>query len=412
MITTERVEFEGALGDRLAARVEHPAGPPRGCALFAHCFTCSKDLKAVVRISRALAERGFVVLRFDFTGLGESEGDFADTNFSSNLEDLLAAAEFARRRYGGPELLVGHSLGGAAVLAAAPRIDAVRAVATLGAPSDTEHVRDTLLAGAFDADPEADEAEVVLAGRSFTVRRQLLDDLGEHRLTEAIGRLGRPLLILHSPIDETVDIDHARRIYKAARHPKSFVSLDGADHLLLRDERDSIFVAEVLAAWAGRYIEARREAAGEADEPARPAAQVVVRGGPTGYTNQIELGRHRLVADEPKSVGGADLGPNPYDLLLAALGACKSMTLRMYADRKGWPLDGVEVRLDHSKIHAKDCEQCESETGRIDQVRTAIRIDGPLDESQRARLKEISERCPVHRTLGSEVEILSSEAVD
>ncbi len=254
MGVTERIEIVGALGDRLAARVELPAGERRGCALFAHCFTCSKDLKAVVRISRALADRGFAVLRFDFTGLGESEGDFADTNFSSNLEDLLAAAEFARQQFGGPELLIGHSLGGAAVLATASRIEGARAVATLGAPSQTQHVRETLLSQAPELETGEDEAEVLLGGRPFRIRKQLLEDLDDHRLQEAIATLGRPLMILHSPVDEVVGIDHARRIYQAARHPKSFVSLDGADHLLLRDERDAHFAAEILAAWASRYL--------------------------------------------------------------------------------------------------------------------------------------------------------------
>jgi len=255
------VRFPGAFGEDLAARIDRPETEPRAWALFAHCFSCSKELKPVTRISRALVERGVGVLRFDFTGLGESEGDFADTNFSSNLDDLVAAADYAREHLGAPRLLIGHSLGGAAVLAAASRIPESAAVATIGAPSDTEHLGDTILR----SNPEIEsrgEAEVSLGGRPFRVKQQLLDDLRGHDLDESIGGLGRALLIFHSPVDEVVGIDHAGRIYKAARHPKSFVSLDDADHLLLRDESDSRYVAEVLAAWTSRYL--ARVAAAEA----------------------------------------------------------------------------------------------------------------------------------------------------
>ncbi len=402
---TDRVRFEGALGERLAARLELPDGEPRAFALFAHCFTCSKDLKAVVRISRALAERGVGVFRFDFTGLGESEGDFADTDFSSNLEDLVAAAGYLGERWGGPQILVGHSLGGVAVLAAAKRIPSARLVATIGAPSDTDHLRRTLLDRAPEL-AEAAEAEVDLAGRRIRVRRQLLEDLARQNVEQAIAGLGLPLLIFHSPVDRVVGIDHARRIYQAAKHPKSFVSLDGADHLLLERPQDARFVGEVLSAWASRFVdagEAGEEAAAEAGRP----GEVVVTGGAGGFANRIASGRHRLRADEPASLGGTDTGPSPYELLLAALGACKSMTLRMYADRKGWPLEGVEVRLAHSKVHARDCAECETKEGKIDRIEVEIEVAGPLDDDQRRRLMEIADRCPVHRTLVSEIEILS-----
>ena len=400
MSSTLRLHFEGAFGDRLAARVELPIGKPTACALFAHCFTCGKDLKAVVRISRALAERGIAVFRFDFTGLGESAGDFADTNFSSNLEDLVAAADLMRGEWGGAQILIGHSLGGAAVLAAARRIPEVKAVATLAAPSDTEHLRDTLVGIAPELE-SAGEAEINLGGRRVRVRRQLLDNLGEQSMMASIHNLGLPLLIFHSPADEVVGIDHARRIYKAAKHPKSFVSLDGADHLLLAREEDSRFVADVLAAWAGRYVPMKG-----LPEPL-PPGEVLVEGGAAGYANLIQAGPHLLWADEPVSVGGTDSGPNPYDLLLASLGACKSMTLRMYADRKDWPLEATRIRLRHSKVHAEDCADCETKEGRIDRIAVEVGVEGDLDDAQRARLLEISERCPVHRTLESEIDIRS-----
>jgi putative redox protein len=405
MSSTLRLHFTGALGDRLAARVELPVGKPTACALFAHCFTCGKDLKAVVRISRALAERGIAVFRFDFTGLGESAGDFADTNFSSNLEDLVAAADLMRGEWGGAQILIGHSLGGSAVLAAARRIPEVKAVATIGAPSDTEHLRDTLVSIVPELETDG-EAELRLGGPPVRVRRQLLIDLEEQSMMASISNLGLPLLIFHSPADEVVSVDHARRIYKAARHPKSFVSLDGADHLLLAREEDARFVADVLAAWAGRYVPMTG-----LPEPL-PAGEVLVEGGAAGYANLIQAGPHMLRADEPVSVGGADSGPNPYDLLLAGLGACKSMTMRMYADRKGWPLEATRVRLRHSRIHAEDCEECETTKGRVDRIAVEVGVDGELDDAQRQRLLEISERCPVHRTLKSEIDIRSRPEAD
>ena len=409
MSRTERIEFDGAHGDRLAARLEHPVGPLRAVALFAHCFTCSKDLKAVVRISRRLAENGFAVLRFDFTGLGESAGDFAETNFSSNLDDLEAAAHYLEENHRPPGLLIGHSLGGAAVLAVAERLDSVSAVATIAAPSDPAHLLDGPLAD-LELD-EDDTAEIEIAGRPFRVKGQLLRDLSEQRLEERIAALDRSLLLFHSPVDEVVGIDHARRIYEAAKHPKSFVSLDRADHLLLDDPRDGAYLAEVLAAWASRYVEVEEaeERTEKAEEEADADGAVRVEGGAEGYRAEVTAGSHRWVADEPESVGGGDQGPNPYELLLAGLGACKVMTMRMYADRKEWPLEGSSVTLSHGRIHAEDCEDCETAEGKIDEIRVEIEVDGDLDDEQRHRLVEIAERCPVHRTLTSETKIREVE---
>jgi putative redox protein len=376
-----------------------PLGEARAYALFAHCFTCSKDLRAARHISRALAERGIGSLRFDFTGLGESEGDFADTNFSSNIDDLVAAADFMRQRAQAPALLVGHSLGGAAVLAAAHRIDECTAVATIGAPHDAEHVRQLL-------DDEADtivaegEACVSVAGRSFRIKKQLLDDLAEQQVDRRIATLKRALLVLHSPTDNIVGIDNARLIFQEARHPKSFVSLDGADHLLSR-ERDARYVAEVLASWASRYLPEPTQV--ESAEPRR----VRVAGGSDGFRQRVTVGPHASWADEPEALGGSDAGPNPYELLLAGLGACTSMTLTMYAKRKGWPLDEVEVLLSHAKIHASDCEECETKQGKLDRIERGIRLRGALDDEQRERLMQIADKCPVHRTLQSEVQVVS-----
>jgi putative redox protein len=393
--TELRAHFRGADGQRLAARLHRPPGPLRACALFAHCFTCGKDLRAAREISEALATRGIATLRFDFTGLGESEGEFADTTFSSNVGDLVAAADWLRREHEAPSILIGHSLGGAAVLAAAHRIDEVRAVATLGAPADPAHVR-ALFREHREAIETRGEAEVVLAGRPFRIKKAFLDDVAEQCSEERIAALKRALLVFHSPQDRTVGVENARRIFEAARHPKSFVSLDGADHLLSR-AADARYVAEVLASWAGRYVPA---ADAEVEEG------LVVVEGREGLRQHVQAGRHGLMADEPKRLGGTDQGPTPYDLLLAALGTCTSMTLRMYAQRKKWPLEAVEVRLTHEKNHAKDCAACEEDEPRlVDRIRREIAVRGDLDDAQRRRLEEIADRCPVHQTLHGEIRV-------
>ena len=402
-----RTEFRGSQGTTLAARLDTPDTAPRAWAVFAHCFTCSKDTKAASHIARALAASGFGVLRFDFTGLGGSGGDFSNTHFSTNVDDLVAAADWLRKRHGTPALLVGHSLGGAAVLAAAHRIPDARAVATLGAPFDPAHVTHQFGGDELKVITEQGQATVTLAGRPFTIKRAFLDDLGGQAQGERIRQLRRPLLVMHPPQDRVVSIDNAAAIFKAALHPKSFVSLDGADHLLNREE-DARFAADVIAAWASRYLPA---AAATPTADATPDASIetgwveVAETGAGAFTSTVRAGVHRWLADEPVSAGGDDAGPSPYDLLTAALGACTAMTLRMYARQKGLPLERVRVRLKHSKIHASDCEHCETATGRIDRIEREIELQGPLDDAQRQRLLEIADKCPVHRTLHGEVDV-------
>ncbi|MHA1570282.1 MAG: bifunctional alpha/beta hydrolase/OsmC family protein, partial [Alphaproteobacteria bacterium] len=350
---SHKIHFTGSLGAKLAARLDVPDRAPRAYALFAHCFTCSKDIFAAARISAALVEHGIAVLRFDFTGLGHSEGEFASTNFSSNVQDLVVAAGYLRDHYKAPAILIGHSLGGAAVLAAAGKIAEVRAVATIGAPSDPSHVAH-LFDGSLEEIEREGKAVVSLAGRPFTIAKQFLDDIREQTLIGDIGRLGKALLVMHGPRDQTVSIDNAAIIFGAAKHPKSFISLDDADHLLSRKE-DARYAAEVLAAWANRYIDASpvEEAAGASEGDV-----IVAETGEGRFQQIITVGQHTLLADEPPSVGGGDSGLTPYDLLLAGLGACTNMTLRMYAARKKIPLERCVIRLRHKKIHGADCEQC------------------------------------------------------
>lgn len=392
---TEKLEFDGHSGARLAARLDLPNGPVRAYALFAHCFTCSKDIEAARRIGADLAREGVAVLRFDFTGLGASEGEFASTNFSTNLADLLCAVEFLRAHYEAPSVLIGHSLGGAAVLALAGTLVEVRAVVTIGAPADAAHVLGKL-GGSLDAISRDGSADVTLAGRSFRIDRQFVEDVQEHSLLDAVKVMRKPLLIMHAPLDEVVGIDNATKIFLAARHPKSFVSLDKSDHLLT-DPADTAFAASVIAGWLSRYIVPDEPQGSEAMEHVR-----VMETGEGRFQNAVQAGRHRLFADEPESVGGLDTGPSPYDFLSIALGACTAMTLRMYADRKGLALGRISVDVSHAKVHMEDCIDCSDELkgkGRIDRFSRVISVEGEISDEIRDKLVEIAGKCPVHRTL-------------
>jgi uncharacterized OsmC-like protein/alpha/beta superfamily hydrolase len=399
----ERFDFPNAKGEKLAAVLDLPEGTPRAYALFAHCFTCGKNVVAAKRIADALTALGIAVLRFDFTGIGSSEGEFANTTFSSNVADLVAAADHLRKMRQAPALLIGHSLGGAAVLAAAEAVAEARAVVTIAAPSDPGHVTH-LFKDKLDAISAQGEVEVELAGRPFRIRREFLDDVAQQTLTDRVARLHKALLIFHSPTDDTVGIENAAHIFAAAKHPKSFISLTGADHLLTR-RSDAVYVANVLAAWADRYLDAAPMPADEAG----PRKVVVTETGGGKFQQTVAIGPHRLIADEPVAAGGLDSGPGPYDFLLAGLGACTSMTLRIYAEHKKLPLERVSVTLSHSKIHAQDCEECETKEGKIDRIERAITLTGDLSDEERARLLEIADKCPVHRTLHSEINIRTVE---
>lgn len=398
------VTFENQNGEILSGILDLPTEEPVAYALFAHCFTCSKNLRAASNIARALNDERIAVLRFDFTGLGQSEGEFADTNFSSNVGDLLAAVDFLDRKHGDVSILIGHSLGGTAVLQAAPQVETAVAVVTIGSPAEPTHVA-RMFGGHEDSLRDRGEAEVDLGGRPFLVKQQFVDDLEQHDVKGTIGKLHKALLVMHAPLDNIVEIDNAAELFVAAKHPKSFVSLDSADHLLTNDD-DSRYAGQVLAAWASRYLP-------HADhgEPFRVAAgEVVARTYTDGFKTDVRAGRHTLVADEPRSVGGTNAGPSPYDLLSAALATCTSMTLHMYAAHKKLDLESVTVRVKHGKIHAVDCEDCESDSGRIDEFQRSIALQGSLSEAQRQRVLEIADRCPVHRTLEGEIKIRSKLA--
>jgi putative redox protein len=404
---TERFQFTGEGGHQLAAALDLPEQAPLAYALFAHCFTCGKDGLAAKRIAVALAVKGIAVLRFDFTGLGSSEGDFANSTFTSNVADLVRAANHLRETRRAPAILIGHSLGGAAVLAAAEKIPEAKAVVTIAAPSDPAHVTG-LFKDRLDDIREHGKVEVSLAGRPFEISREFVDDVAEQNLMARVSKLHKALLVMHSPTDDTVGIENATKIFAAAKHPKSFVSLAGADHLLSQ-KNDSDYVADIIAAWVTRYLEAM--APEQVADPGEAPRQVVVRETRHNKFQQtVSIGPHRLLADEPVAAGGEDTGPGPYDFLLAGLGACTSMTMRLYADRKSLPLERVTVTLKHSKIYAQDCAECETKTGMLDRIDRLIAMEGALDAEQRAKLMEIADKCPVHRTLTSEIHIVTQAA--
>jgi putative redox protein len=401
MIRTEKFEFVGHSGERLAGRLDLPATTPKAMALFAHCFTCGKDIAAARRIAARLATRGIGVLRFDFTGLGHSEGEFGNTHFRSNVRDLVLAAEALASQQMAPGLLIGHSLGGAAVIAAAGQIESVKAVATIGAPAEPEHVLHNFGTSLEEFEREG-EADVKLGARTFHMSRDFVDDVRSTTLRDHIASLGKALLVLHAPRDTYVGIENASQIFVAAKHPKSFVTLDDADHLLTRVE-DAEYSASVIESWSARYLGLAEDAA-----PAT-APEGIVRVTPAardGFLHDIAVGpRHHVLADEPASVGGTDLGLTPYQFVSAGLGACTSMTIRMYAQRKSWPLEDVEVDVSHAKVHLSDADQADAPSGKIDRFTREITLKGPLDADQRARLLEIADKCPVHRTLEQNVHV-------
>ena len=399
---TRNIEFPGSQGLMLAARLDLPLGKPSAYAVFAHCFTCTKDSKAASYISSALVAAGVAVLRFDFTGLGGSEGDFSNTGFTSNIEGLVLAADFLRSEYEAPKLLVGHSLGGTAVLAAAPRIREAVAVATINAPADPAHVLERF-GSSLEKIESSGKAEVMLGGRPFVIRKSFIEDARAQHLQEILPKLHRALLVMHSPRDRIVDVSNAQKIFVPAKHPKSFISLDDADHLLTRND-DARYAGMVLAAWAARYLPGRVDAetakSGKGDV-------LVMESGDGKYAQTINVGRHWLRADEPPSVGGDDSGPSPYQLLSAALGACTTMTMRMYAEHKKWSVGRMSVRVHHEKIHAKDSAESEKKEGKVDRIEREIEVEGDLTDEQRQKLLEIADKCPVHRTLHSQVIITS-----
>lgn len=393
-----KVSFQNSEGLELSGYLELPLnGEPHSYVLFAHCFTCNKNYFAVKNIARALSKNGYGVLRFDFSGLGESEGEFSDTTFSGNVEDLVAAARFLEKEHKAPTLIIGHSLGGAAVIFAAGELPSVQAVVTIGAPSSPVHV-EHLLRSNLEEIKQKGVAEVNVGGRNFTIKKDFLEDINTHDLGEIAKNLKKAFLIMHSPQDNVVEISNAEALYKSLRHPKSFVSLDGADHLLT-DTEDSEYAGNLIASWASRYLEIPES------EELKTAFEVVANLGEEGFTTQMRAGRHYFIADEPKTFGGEDLGPSPYDFISGALAACTSMTIQMYSRRKKWPLNNVETHVNHQKTHAEDCENCERNTAKIDVFEREIVLSGNLDEEQQQKLLEIADKCPVHRTLSNKVTI-------
>lgn len=399
---TDRVSFKARDGKSIAGRLDRPLGPIRCFALYAHCFTCTKDILSATRICRFLAENGIATLRFDFRGLGDSEGDFSQTTFTDNVEDILSAYDFMQREYKIPEILIGHSLGGTTALVAASKLKEIKAVVTINSPCHPIHVKRHFV----DVEDEilwSGAGDVMIQGRPFKLQREFFDDLEKQDMKEVFKNLDAALLVLHSPNDETVNVKNANYIFSMARHPKSFIALDGVDHLITK-EPDARYVAQVIHAWASRYALLYNDK----KMPNIEGQVMVLESGEGKFREEIYMGVHKMIADEPPSVeGGQGSGPSPYDILLASLGACTAMTMRMYADYKKLPAYHARVNLTHRKIHGEDCADCEHKEGRIDIIDREIVLEGDLSAAQRQSLLEIAEKCPIHRTLLGEVKIKS-----
>lgn len=401
------IKFTNRQGLELAGNLDLPvSGPPRAFALFAHCFSCTRRIRAAFYISRAMAAQGIAVLRFDFTGLGESDGNFADSNFSANIDDLLSAADWLTENYRAPELLVGHSLGGTAVLAAAMQLESCRAVVTINAPAEAKHVlhhmQDELAMIERDG-----SARVNLGGRPFRITREFIEDIRSQEILPQLALMKPSLLVMHTPVDNIVSIDNAQAIFIAAKHPKSFISLNQADHLL-SNSRDAQYAGQVIVSWANLYLD-KADFANVSDNSAEEIEGAIVKGRLVdGFTCRVRAGRHHWIADEPEAMKGLDLGPDPYAHLCAALAGCTVMTLNLYARHKALPVTEVEAHVRHHRIHAKDCEDCDSTEGMIDQLDRTIRIMGDLDDKQRQRMLEIANRCPVHQTLMGKMRVIST----
>jgi len=395
-MSTKNLIIPTRSGLNLNAKLELPAdGKITQYAIFAHCFTCNSNLGIVRHISRNLTSRGIAVLRFDFTGLGQSEGEFATINFSNNVSDLLDVNAFLESNYQAPELLIGHSLGGTAVLMAAFDLPNIKGIATIGSPSNPEHVKN-LLNYNKEKLANSNAYEVNIGGRPFQIQKQFIDDIEQYDLLKKIKQLKKALLILHSPQDTIVEVKNAAELFHHAFHPKSFVSLDGANHLLTRKE-DALYAADVIGAWASRYVNL------EVEVPSRLSTEgeqmVVHLNLEDNFTSQIFTEKHQLITDEPKSVGGDDLGPSPYELLNSAIGACTVMTLKLYAERKGWDLKEVFVYLSHTKKLAEQIESEKTLSGTIDVISKQLKFIGNLDNTQKEKLKSIAAKCPVHKTV-------------
>lgn len=395
----ERLKIQNRKGITLNANLELPANQkPNYYAIFAHCFTCSSSLNAVRNVSRALTQNGFAVLRFDFTGLGRSEGEFADSHFSANIDDLLDVHAYMAEHYQAPSLLVGHSLGGAAVLVAASKIDDIKAVATIAAPASVSHVK-RLFSHQFEEAGEKGNVEVNIGGRPFMINQDFVKEFDNTDLPLIVKNLRKPLLIMHSPFDKTVGIENAEQLYKRAFHPKSFITLDHADHLLSQ-ETDSLYAGEMIGTWAKRYFpKVENKMLSTEGEQLVGHLNIIE----DNFTTSIQTKNHTFIADEPISFGGNDFGPSPYEYLNAGLAACTVMTLKLYAERKQWDLREVFAYISHSRKHSEDLGVDLEKPTRLDFISKKLKFVGNLSEEQKERLKEIASRCPVHKTLASEV---------